>query len=59
MKKEEEEMRECHCLQTVEALMRVGIGRSERIEAMRSELRVVKSDIAEMETTTQRREEMG
>lgn len=37
--------------------MRVGIGRRERIEAMRSELRVVKSDIAEMETTTQRREE--
>lgn len=37
--KEGEEMMECHSLQTVEARMRVGIGRRERISSMRSEFR--------------------
>lgn len=37
--KEGEEIRECHSLQTVEARMRVGIGRRERMCSVRSEFR--------------------
>ena len=39
VEKEEEEIMECHSLQTVEALIKVGIGRRDRISSMRSVLR--------------------
>ncbi|KAL4381208.1 uncharacterized protein DS421_4g121140 [Arachis hypogaea] len=39
LEKETEEIMECHCLQTVEERIKVGIGRKERISSMRSVLR--------------------
>lgn len=45
VEKEEEEIMECHSLQTVEALIKVGIGRRDRISSMRSVLRFVISVI--------------
>lgn len=41
LEKEMEEIMECHSLQTVEARIRVGIGRRERISSIRSVLRFV------------------
>ena len=45
VEKEEEEIMECHSLHTVEALIRMGIGRRDRISSMRSVLRFVISVI--------------
>lgn len=39
LEKEGEEMMECHSLQTVEAQIKVGIGRRDRISSMRSVVR--------------------
>lgn len=58
MEKEGEEMMECHSLQTVETLMRVGIGSRERMSWMRSELRFVISVISSSsDIASQKREE--
>lgn len=43
---EGDEMMECQSLQTVETLMRVGIGRNDKMSSSRSELRFVISVIS-------------